>query len=170
MNTTQLLQDISSTKEAILNVINAIGAKDFNTVPFEGSWTAGQVADHINKATSGLQDLPQMTTAPTDTNPEAKVPMLKEIFLDMETKFKSPDFVLPSDGPHDKDALAQNIAATWDAASRYAQELDLSPTVTSFELPGVGHLTRWEHLYFGLYHTQRHAQQLQRIHKAIYGN
>lgn len=170
MNTAQLLQDIGSTKEAILNAINAISTNDFNTIPFAGSWTAGQVADHINKATRHLQDLPGMSTAPTQAAPDGKVPMLKEIFLDMETKFKSPEFVLPSDGPHDKEALAQSIAATWDAASGYAQELDLSPTITSFELPGVGHLTRWEHLYFGLYHTQRHAQQLQRIHKAIYGN
>lgn len=167
MNTAQLQEDIAIARNAILDAVASIKQDDFNTIPFEGSWTAGQVTDHINKATKDLQQLSSMPVTTTERQPDAHVPKLKDIFLDMNAKYRSPDFILPSDGPHDKEALLKNITHTWDAVAKAATGMDLSPTATGFELPGVGQLTLWENIYLGIYHTQRHAAQLRKINKAL---
>jgi len=44
-------KETHSRYEATLNnmvsVLNEIKQEDINTIPFEGSWTAGQVVDHV---------------------------------------------------------------------------------------------------------------------------
>ncbi|MBE7179216.1 MAG: DinB family protein, partial [Mucilaginibacter polytrichastri] len=44
-----------------------------------------------------------------------------------------------------------------------ARDMDLSMLCLGFDFPGLGFLTRYEWLYFNIYHTQRHIRQLRNI-------
>ena len=162
---TELKTEIKETQTALLQTLAAFNPEQLNTVPFDGSWTAGQVSEHLIKAVSA--GLLYGNTTETERPPDVMVKPLREQFLDFSTKMKSPDFIIPSDGPHDKQELTGQLQKIWEEIAEAASTLDLTKTCLDFELPGAGHLTRLEWLNFMIVHTKRHTHQLNNIYKAL---
>jgi uncharacterized damage-inducible protein DinB len=157
----------TASVDKLIQTIAAFPAEKFNSVPFEGSWTAAQVADHILISVSGITDLLYTDAKPTSRRPDENVKTIGDMFLDFTTKMKSPGFVLPRNEPLDKKEM---IKAWEDAKAKLLEsisELDLSATLTAFELPGSGKFTRTEWVWFAIYHTQRHTHQLKNIHEIV---
>ncbi|WP_276483388.1 DinB family protein [Paraflavitalea pollutisoli] len=164
----KLLQELDATGREVLAALSAFNNNNFNKVPFAGSWTGGQVAEHLLKSIEGIPSLITGNTAPTvGRAPDAEVKGIEDIFLDFDIKMQSPEFILPGDGPHDVKALLQTYRATIDSIAEKARTLDLSLSCMDFEFPQVGHLTRWEWISFGICHTVRHARQLRHIHQHL---
>jgi len=161
----ELVNEIKETKEQLIAAIDAFSNTEFNTVPFEGSWTPAQVSEHILKSSSAK--LLYGNTSASKRPPDEKVAEIKRIFLDFSTKMQSPDFILPSSVPHKKEDMIAALAEKNDAFAEAAATLDLSLTCNDFEMPGMGFLTRLELTNFYLAHTQRHIHQLQKIKEAI---
>ncbi|MBS1522679.1 MAG: DinB family protein [Bacteroidetes bacterium] len=158
------LQNIIVTaKQEFLKALDLFGQDNINAVPFEGSWTGGQVAEHILKSVSGILETVNASSKPTERNPEEHVKMLGEIFLNMDIKMKSPDFIIPSDSPKDKSFLQASLAKTFDGIEEAAGEDNLTETCTTFEMPTLGLLTRIEWIQFAGFHTRRHTRQLKNI-------
>lgn len=162
---TELNTEIKETAATLLDTLAAFNKEQLNKVPFEGSWTAGQVGEHLIKAVSA--DLLYGNTTETERPPDVMVKPLRDQFLDFSIKFQSPDFIIPSDGPHDKEAVVNKLRKIWEDIAEAASTLDLTKTCLDFELPGAGHLTRLEWLNFMVVHTKRHTHQLNNIHKAL---
>lgn len=160
------MENITETRTALEEALDTFDAETFNEVPFAGSWTAGQVADHLLKA-GGVTQVLYGRTAPAGRDPEQKMEMLRHVFLDFNTKMTSPDFIQPSDGPHDLLEYRTSLAAVWQGLSDSATDLDLSLTCLDLELPVFGLLTRMEWIGFYAVHTQRHTHQLHRIYSAL---
>ncbi len=167
LNTKELLKQFDETESELLRVVSAFSEEQLNTVPFEGSWTAAQVAEHLLKSKSGIPQLFSGATKSTEREPDEKVEIIKSIFLDFNTKFKSPEFIIPSDPPHEKQVLLNALMNTRAAISKVAGTLDLSETCTSFPFPQLGELTRWEWMQFAICHTQRHTRQLKNIFQIV---
>jgi hypothetical protein len=168
MDKQSLLQEIHDTRVDLLQVLDAISEEQFNRVPFADSWTAGQVAEHAFKALSGVARVLQGDKKPADRQPDARVDELRTLFLNFSIKMKSPDFILPSEGPHNKEKLTAALQQTLEELYKLTTDADLSMFFTSFELPGGGGpLTGWEWVNFGIVHTKRHTHQLQNILSAL---
>ena len=159
----KILTAFGETGKELTNILEQFTQEELNAVPFEGSWTAGQVGDHILKSIVGAPDAIYGPTADAGRAPDEKVAQIKSVFLDFTTKLKSPDFILPGDGPFDKAELNAALADSWKKLAKASEELDLSPLCTLAKLPGSGPLTRLELLYFCMVHTQRHIHQLREI-------
>lgn len=162
---TELNTEIKETQTALLRTLNAFSEEQLNKVPFEGSWTAGQVGEHLIKAVSA--GLLYGNTTETERPPDVMVKPLRDQFLDFSTKMQAPDFIIPSDGPHEKQRLTGKLEKIWEKIAEAGSTLDLTKTCLDFELPGAGHLTRLEWLNFMIVHTKRHTHQLNNIYKAI---
>lgn len=158
-----LPDEIMETKKELLKVLNLFDKENINTVPFEGSWTGGQVAEHVLKSASGVLETLNSTVKPTERNPEENVKQLGDIFLNFDIKMKSPDFILPSDHPKNKNSLAQSLGETLDGIKKVAETKDLTATCTAFAMPVMGELTRIEFIKFTIFHTKRHTYQLNNI-------
>jgi hypothetical protein len=162
-----LLTELEKTKADLISAIDAISGEQFNTVPYPGGWTAAQVTEHVLKAVS--VEMLYGKTKPTDRTPDEKVLQTADLFLNLDIKMTSPDFIYPSDEPHAKadmltqadDKLSKLIAA--------AKALDLNLTCLAFEIPGFGEFTRLEFVWFYIFHTQRHIFQLKKIAGALAG-
>ena len=159
----ELLAEIADTKEALLNALNKFDNQNINTIPFEGSWTGGQVAEHVLKSASGVLAALEGDTRPADRDPEQNVAQLRELFLNFGIKFKSPDFIVPSDDPKDKDFLIKALKKTFEGIEKNTASDDLSRICTTFEMPALGYLSRSEFINFTYAHTQRHTHQLNNI-------
>lgn len=164
MNPKILSEEIRKTNEEFINLISELTNEELNTVPFAGSWTAGQVADHIIKSTGGI---PDNATEQVDRPPDAQVEGIRRVFLDFSIKFKSPEFIIPAAGPFETDLLTAELDRIKKQNSAIALTRDLSRLCVDFALPGFGNLTRYEWLKFIVYHTQRHTHQLRKIKREL---
>jgi uncharacterized damage-inducible protein DinB len=166
---TQTLNDLQKASADLQNLISAFKPEHFNRVPFEGSWTAGQVAEHILKSYNGILEVISDQAGPTERKPDEKIEAIKDLFLNFDTKMSSPDFVLPSAPPHNQQTLLQESKDLLDKMTTTITSQDLSATYNAFELPGFGKFTRLEWVYFLVYHLQRHNHQLNKIYQKIQG-
>lgn len=167
INKDEILADFIKAFSSLENTIELFDDKDFNKVPFAGSWTAGQVAQHILLSDEGFVEVLNDKVAITERAVDEFKPQLKAIFLNFETKMKSPDFVLPELKDYDKEAHLLKVVKIKDGMAKAINDLDLGKTCSSFSLPGLGYLTRYEAIYFVIYHTTRHAHQLNEIHRFL---
>lgn len=158
-----LSAEIISTKEALINVLNGFDNQNINQVPFESSWTGGQVAEHVLRSASGVLAALEGDAKPADRDPEQNVAQLRELFLNFEIKMQSPDFIIPSDEPKDKDFLIKTLGRVFEGIEKSAANDDLTLICTTFEMPVMGCLSRSEFINFTAVHTQRHIRQLGNI-------
>jgi hypothetical protein len=160
-----LVKELKHTKEELIKAISSINEDEFNEVPFEDSWTAAQVSEHLLKAI-GISTL-YGGIKTTDRDPGEKIAETGELFLNMDIKMKSPDFILPSDKKHTRKEIIDEVDITLSKLIEAAETLDLSKTCTDFAIPGFGDFTRLEFIWFYIFHTQRHTNQLKNINKAL---
>lgn len=162
-----LVSDIESTTAELLATLSSFEEDDINKIPFPGSWTAGQVGEHIYKSMSGISHSLQGAVKRTDRDPGAKIKAIRDVFLNFEVQFKSPDFIQPSGLPHDKALLLRCLTLITSEVSEQIKTQDQSVTCLQSILPGFGDLTRLELNYFIVFHTQRHIHQLRKIAERI---
>ena len=162
-----LTNEINTTFDQLTQVLSSIDDSNMDKVPFEGSWTAGQVTEHIIKSVINMPKVLNGPTENTDRDPDEKSAMLRSIFMDYSNKMKSPDFILPTEDHHDKNALLRSISDIKEQMAEGAALPDLTLTCTAFKLPNLGFLTRQELLTFAIAHTARHTQQLRNVAQAL---
>ncbi|MBV8391225.1 MAG: DinB family protein [Mucilaginibacter sp.] len=154
---------IAHTKDELLKALDLFNQGNINAIPFEGSWTGGQVAEHVLKSVSGIAQTLNGPSKTTERNPEEHIKMFGEVFLNMNIKMKSPDFIIPSDSPKDKTVLHSSLEKAFDGIEDAAEKNNLTETCTTFEMPTIGLITRIEWIHFACFHTKRHTQQLKNI-------
>jgi DinB superfamily len=165
---TDLITSIKQTMEELQKVFSSFTQQQIDKVPFEGSWTAGQVSEHIIKSIGNLPEFFNSNTVPTNERPfDAHVATLQHIFLDFNTKMQSPEFILPQATHHDKEAMLESFSSLKEQMINAAETSDITLTCKNFEMPGIGFLTRFEWLNFFVVHTQRHTHQVKNIYTAL---
>lgn len=163
----EMLHELQDILNSFIHEFETIDKKEVNKVPFAGSWTAAQVAEHVNLSASGFADMMQGPTEDTNRPADAMVDQLRSMFGNMEIKMQSPDFVVPEDKQYDKGEKLKQLEDTKDQLFNAAATLDLDKTCTAFALPQMGYLTRRECVAFAAYHTKRHIHQLKKIKAAL---
>jgi hypothetical protein len=163
MTKNELMNEFSKTTGDLINLLSPLSQEQLNKVPFEGSWTAGQLGDHLLKS-YGLGEVLIGKTASTERPVDQKIKEVRKVFLNFDIKMKTPDFIVPSDSPINKENLLNGLEKRIKFVSAFIEDHpDLSPTCLDFELPGAGTLTQEEWIQFMTVHTMRHVHQLKNI-------
>ena len=165
---TTLITEIGQTMDELIKTFSLFAHEQIDTVPFDGSWTAGEVAEHIIKSIVSLPQLFAHNLEQTiDRTYDANVPAIRKMFLDFTTKMQSPGFILPQQKHHDKEAILKSFDELKTQTINTAASVDLTLTCKMAEFPGFGYLTTLEWLNFAIVHTQRHTNQLKNIYEAL---
>lgn len=143
--------------------IEIFDVKSYNKVVADDSWTAGQIVEHVLLSAEGFNELVNGEVEETSRAFDQLKAQLKAILLSFEIKMKSPDFIYPSLKEYEPGNHTQRIQKVLQNLSKSVHSLDLTKTCLSFPLPGLGNLTRYEAIYFVIYHTERHLNQLDKI-------
>ena len=162
----EIIRELDATLTELIYVLSSFDEGELNIVPFEGSWTAGQVGEHLRKSYDGIGTL-CLKTKQTERAPDQFVGEIKKTFLDFSTKLKSPDFIIPDNKLYDKKELINSIETLSGQIRRVANTIDLSVTCVGFAFPVLGYLTTLEIIHFITYHTQRHIHQLKKIYQKV---
>ena len=147
----------------LTGLLASLNQQELNAVPFAGSWTAGQLGEHLLKSYNGVLEMLTRETKPTEREPDEHVAQLKYDFLDLSTKMKSPEFIKPRDVTYDSAAQQASLLHTRAKLISAIDSLDETLICTMVPFPVYGLLTRLELYHFMLYHTQRHIHQLKGI-------
>lgn len=162
-----LRTELNDTTKELIDMLSSLNPEQLNTVPFQGSWTAGQLGEHLLKS-YGIAEILNGKTAPTERPIDERISGIKDLFLNFDIKMQSPEFIIPSDGWIDKEKLISNLKEKIGYVLDYIDNNnDLTRTCLDFELPGSGPLTRTEWIQFMTVHTQRHVHQLKNIIKKL---
>ncbi|ELR68005.1 hypothetical protein C900_01268 [Fulvivirga imtechensis AK7] len=167
MASKELLQaQFTDATDELLRMLQSLTQEELNTVPFEGSWTAGQLGEHLLRA-YGVTEVLKGAVEPTQRPPDQKVEEVKQLFLDFNIKMKSPQAVLPQASTNDKNKLIPALKIRVEEMAEVLENYDLSMTCKEFAIPEYGPFTRLEWLWFNTIHTQRHIHQLKNIVKSL---
>ena len=158
-----LKRNVALTFRELNSVLSSFKESMIDQIPFAGSWTAGEVAEHIIKSLSGIDQLFTCKTVTNQRPYQENVYPVRKLFLDFSVRMKSPEFILPAEKIHSKKSLLSSLARRKTNMITAMKTLDLTETCIGFELPGFGTLTRYEWIQFFLVHTQRHTWQLKNI-------
>lgn len=153
--------------EELIHLIGSFTDDNFNTRPSTGGWSAGQVAQHIRLSAGSIVPLLNGGVVETDRDPEEKIDAIRDLFMDFDSRFESPEFIVPADRPYGRNEFLPYFRHLLKEIEQAVAQLDMSCTCTDFELPGFGRLTRVEWIAFVLYHTQRHIHQMRKLSQKI---
>lgn len=160
------LQEEHSGFLAIINelvsLLEPLDEDKLNRVPFPGSWTAGQLGEHLLKSYK-LVDLSQVKAAVSTRLSGAKSAQIDGVFLDFTTKYQPPESIVPSTGKISGRSLVAELRQVTDGIAAFAKTHDLSFTSPAFEVIGFGDLTAQEWIHFLTAHGKRHVHQLRNI-------
>jgi len=160
MEKNEIIADIEQT----LNwVIKLIDPTIYNVVPFEGSWTAGQVVEHILITGNGFTQLLSGPTEVTTRAVDEQVNRIKTMFLSFDMKAVASPNVTPQLNEYDVQDHLTRVEKLKTGITAAINSLDLSRTCMAFDIRTFGYLTGLEAAYFFLFHTKRHVHQLQNI-------
>lgn len=159
--------ELEDTLKDFINTLKLYSTEQLNTVPFEGSWTGGQAAEHIIKSLENFAAVINGNVSNPDRPADAKCAPIRELFLNFDTKFNSPQSVLPTASQHDKNTTIEKLLVIKHEMLPTLHAVDISKLCTQKEFPGFGYLTRLEWFTFFAVHTQRHIRQLKNIYEAI---
>ncbi|MBG6233636.1 hypothetical protein IWX76_000191 [Pedobacter sp. CAN_A7] len=162
MTRMELLQEFDEVTHQLLHLLSPLEEEQLNQVPFTGSWTAGQVGDHLYKS---YEILPILYGHVEECNRPAdqKLPPLKIAFEDFSIKMNAPKEVLPKGGYLKKAELLTALRQRLDQQREALLTTDLTKLCLDFAIPENGHFTRLEWLGFNVIHTRRHLHQLKNI-------
>jgi hypothetical protein len=164
INKTELLDQIDEAVSQLIDLMSTLDENEVNTIPYQGSWTAGQLFQHITKSTEAIVKAMQEQGNNVDRDPAENIANLKKIFLDFSTKLESPDFIIPEEGTYEKVVSIQKLGGSFQQLRASVNDADLTVVVPKSP---IGDATKLEMLHFVLYHTQRHLHQMKKIHEAI---
>lgn len=164
LNTAELFTSLDHTSSELLRLISSADSDTINAIPFAGSWTAAQVVSHIVKSNKAITQSLCMEGTSTEREPGERTGELKKMFLDYSTKFKSPEFIVPTRSIYQRDILIADLKKSIERLRDAGNSVNLAEIIS---LPAFGEITKFELLHFVLYHTQRHIHQLKNILKKL---
>jgi hypothetical protein len=153
----QLNQALTSAFDNFIEALSQFDETVVNEIPFAGSWTPAQVAQHIILATDGL---PDGKNKPADRAFDALLPKIRPWWEDFTKKLKSPPPLVPDKKSRSKEELLSELKRVRAKDLAIVATQDLTVICLDSELPSIGYLTRYEWLEFIRIHLGRHTFQL----------
>lgn len=157
---TDLEKQLTKVFENFISEFNKVSPELVNAEQKPGSWTIGQLAQHIILATAGI---PDGKNKQSDRPADQLEPSIRETFLDYTRKFEAQEFITPEKKNYDKEALQSKLKNNQELLLQIIKGKELDYLCLDMELPGWKYLTRYEWIKLIIYHVERHIKQLKRL-------
>jgi len=156
----EILIAIEQAITELAGIMSSLSDTQVNSIPYKDSWTAGQLFNHVTKSINGMAKAMLKESKPAERDPGERIAGLRKAFLDFSSKMKSPDFIIPEEGPYEKQAVINELKASFELLKENTNKANLIELLQGLPL---GEITKLELLHFVLYHTQRHLHQMKKI-------
>ena len=168
MSQYELIDEIENAHQDLFHQLSQFSEQELNRVTNEGSWTAGQVTEHIIKSNGGiLHNLLNGDVSPIARAYDEQVDLIKTIFRSGD-KMKTAPVLEPGQPPHEFDDLLKSLKQQKDQQLETINQKDLKELSIELQFPPTPNgLTRFEWLIFMIEHTKRHCKQIENIYNSL---
>ncbi|MBN8673606.1 MAG: DinB family protein [Chitinophagales bacterium] len=151
---------LNTTAMELVSLLKSCPENRMNNIPFEGSWTIAQVADHLFLSNTSIAKALSLEGTSINRAADERAGELEAIFLDFSKKYKAPDFIIPAKELYGKEELIHQLEHSFSTIKEVSDHTDLAVLINH---PAFGDISKLEILYFVWFHTQRHLQQVKNI-------
>ena len=156
-----VLDDLEGSTKMLMEELSAFSDHHFFQRPAEGSWSAGEIAEHIllleTRSNEGM-----LTARPGNRPFDLKIIPMRDGLREDEKKYAAPSIVFPKGESKNKESLLDALVQQREVLKSMIRQMDLS-LITEFRHPVIGSMSRLEWVYFHIYHTERHVRQLRSL-------
>lgn len=146
-------------KESLQNVSSVLYSKQ----PGEGQWSIQQILEHLTVTEKGVLMMGNGPTTDTDRDPSVTIHQVRDALGDRTSKRVAPAQVSPPGEDKTMEEFIAILESTRQSFIDQANSKGWNQILTLFPHPIAGTMTRLEWLYFHIYHTERHLQQIKEI-------
>ncbi len=158
---------LKKSTNQLVEALTNFPKRDFNKKPSAGAWSAGDVAEHLWLIDIAIiEKVIQGPLQSTDRGTIEKVDKIKAAFLDFETKFTA-DLTKPADRAKDKDVIINKIKTSRQNFMDLLDTTNLRQECLGFNHSLFGLMTGIEWVYYTIYHSERHLEQIERIENEL---
>jgi hypothetical protein len=158
-----VIADLQLSTSLLLKFFSSFDSEDFNKRTADGSWTPGEIAEHLLRLDIAINRILQGSSRMTNRDPDEKSANIKHVFLNLDRKLQAPSEIQPTDTIKDPFSIIAKIRSERHKMIEMIQTKDLSETCTSFSHHAFGEMTRLEWIYLSIYHAERHMLHLEKF-------
>lgn len=164
----ELVKEIENVHNRFNNALSLFSKEELNQIPFKGSWTAGQIAEHIIKSNEKiLSQLLNGKAKSTNRAYDKEVKAIQDIFRS-KVKMKSATALEPTQTVHYLESLFSTLKNQKEHQIETIKEKDLTALIPELDFPpSPDGLTRYEWLHLMIEHANRHRKQIENIYKKL---
>jgi hypothetical protein len=163
----QIISDLHKNTDNLLQLLLGFEADKFLMKPGEKEWSAAEVAEHLLLIERNVSKALAGKALPTERPYDQKLTVLATFLSDLEGKINAPEVVKPVAVSHNRQEMIEELKKLRQGHADLVPGMDLSETCMDFKHPMLGTLTRYEWIYFDIYHADRHLHQLRRIASTV---
>src|SRR5882724_5263964 len=126
-----VIADLQLSTSLLLKFFSSFDSEDFNKRSADGSWTPGEIAEHLLRLDIVINRLLQGTARVANRPPDEKSENIKYVFLNLEKKLLAPREIQPSDSIKDPVSIIAKIRSERHKMIDMIQIKDLSEICTS---------------------------------------
>jgi hypothetical protein len=163
MIATEIIPELNAATTRLLREIGRFSSHSFNTSLPGSEWNAGQIAEHILLTDIFIFRVLQGDVEFAGRLSHEKVEVIKQILQAPVGKMEDEEIAIPSDSLKDPVTILQKISRGRYDIIQYLNTIEEDSLCASYSHPQVGTLTVTEWIWFIIYHTEQHTDQLKKM-------
>jgi hypothetical protein len=163
----QIIADLNENTDILLEELAGFNHENFKQRPSPNEWSASEVTEHLLLIERNVKKALLGKANVTERAYDGKLTVLKPALAATGNKIQAPEMVVPQSGTLNRQEMEKELRVLREEEAALIATLDMSETCLEFKHPMMGTMTRYEWVYFSIYHTERHLHQLRRIAAVI---
>lgn len=163
MDIDRLIIDSNHNIEYLSECLSDMSETQCKQIPEEGKWCVQQILEHLYLTETAVYELCSVEGRDTDRSPFEKIISIRNHFGDHSKHYSSLEMLSPCDTTKSVTDLLGNIKEIRSRLIEEGNSRSWSEEYTAFKHPLVGSMTRYEWVYFNIYHLDRHTHQIRSI-------
>ena len=165
----KLCTDLDNNTRLFLDILDTVPPDKLHQKNAQTAWCIMDCAEHMLICEQGVARALQGAAEPvTDRAPNSKVPDISHSFMDFDKRLRvmgEPDTL---EGGYQSTAdFSKAFRQNRESVKATLQKEPVDWLCKDMEHPIFGFMTRIEWVYYLIYHTERHLQQINRIEASL---
>ncbi|HVG11852.1 MAG TPA: DinB family protein [Flavisolibacter sp.] len=163
MTAEQLATELNASTSELIESLSRFTPEAATQKVSAEEWSAAEVGEHLLILETIANRVLRGDTIESNRPPDEKMALIERAMLDLDTKRKAPDAVLPSARHGNLSEIIAGLQKQRRLLIEIIETADLNRACIAFKHPGLGTLTMMEWIRFTSLHSRRHVTQLERI-------
>jgi hypothetical protein len=159
----RIISELDSSTKSITDKVTGLSNEKFNFRKEKGAWSIGDCLEHLVITEQSAKNILLGPVKYYNRDYDAKLSVVKKAFGDDTKKFAASILLLPSESSKIPEKMINDYIANREDIKKVVEKEDLTVLCDAFRHKLFGHFTRLEWIYFVIYHSERHARQIERI-------